>query len=127
MAPPKKLDEDQIEELRQRYIAGADQTSLATAYGESVPTVRRYCKGAKQEHHRLLQQVALTSLQAARSQKFRSAGEAANTGIAALKSLRELYPLTMEEAARWVVKLPGFHPEKFAQILIQEWDSTQPP
>lgn len=34
-----------------------------------------------------------------------------------LTTYREMYPVTMEEAADWVMSLPGFDPLKFAQIL----------
>ena len=122
MLPPKKLSEEQIQELRRCYIAGQSMASLATHYGVSVPTVRRYCKDAKEDFAESLKLLANYSLQSARQGEFRSAGEAVNTGISALKALRELYPLTMREAARWVVKLPGFEPVKFAEALREEWD-----
>ncbi|MDV3351745.1 helix-turn-helix domain-containing protein [Leptothoe sp. LEGE 181152] len=125
MAPSRKLDDEQLAELRQRYIGGETQAALAKEYGVSEPTVRRYTKGLARDYSHMLQQTAYIALIEARKQPFRSAGEAANTGIAALKALRALYPQTMREAARWVVTLPGFQPEKFAQLLIEEWGGTQ--
>ncbi|MBT9318047.1 hypothetical protein [Leptothoe spongobia] len=72
----------------------------------------------------VLMLVAKEALNKSRSLGFNTAGEAATTAMNALKTIRALYPLTMREAARWVVKLPGFHPEKFAQILMEEWNDN---
>ena len=73
----------------------------------------------------VLRAVAQESLSKGQTMGFNSAGEAVSAGINALKALRSLYPLTMREAAEWVVNLPGFNAKEFARLLREVWDEKR--
>jgi hypothetical protein len=46
---------------------------------------------------------------------------AARAAVAVMATYRTLYPPTMEEAAEWILNLPGFSPQAFAQVLRQKY------
>lgn len=59
-----------------------------------------------------------------KNSKIGSREGAARAAVSVIDTFRRLYPPTMEEAADWLVELPGFTPGKFAAILRERYGKT---
>lgn len=69
----------------------------------------------------LLKEISYDALSKGKELNYSSAGEAVSAGIRGLQALRSLYPMTMREAAEWIVNLPGFNAREFARLLREVW------
>lgn len=113
-------------EIRQQAaeaIADAAGKARDTLNNEDVSKVASDISG--EDFFALLKEVSHTALTKGKDLPFNSGGEAISAGIRGLQALRSLYPMTMREAAEWVVNLPGFNAKEFAKLLREVWDEKR--
>ena len=149
MAP--RIDDVTKQKIKRSYLAGeGSQEDLAARFQVSVPTVRRITKGltpaqrvVKTAQAKMaaaiadadatvegldleeLLRTAITNLGTGLADAPIKSRESAVAALAnSIRIYRDMYPLSMEEAADWVVNLPGFDPVQFVQILREKWQRS---
>ena len=117
MKPGKlaKLASDQRHSLTAEHI-----NNLASAPADISPPT-----ASPDRYRELLQGAILTALEQANRLPYRSSNDAMSSAIKGIEAMQKLYPVTMEEAAEWLVRLPNFEPRRFAEVLKRVWDCSR--